>query len=38
MSATGEATGFAAMYAIENDLSPAQIPGQVLRERMQEYL
>lgn len=38
MSATGEATGFAAMYAIENGLSPAQIPGEILRERMQEYL
>ena len=38
MSATGEAAGFAAMYAIKNDCGLTQIPATTLRERMKEYL
>ena len=38
MSATGEAAGFAAMYALRNHISLTDIPPQILRERMKEYL
>ena len=38
MSATGEATGFGAMYAIKHNICPTQIPPAILKERMQEYL
>ena len=38
MGATGEAAGFAAMYAISNGVSLADVPAEVLRERMKEYL
>ena len=38
MSATGEATGFAAMYAIKNCCPLSQVPANILRERMKEYL
>ena len=38
MSATGEAAGFAAMYAIKNNCPLPQIPADILRERMKEYL
>lgn len=38
MSATGEATGYAAMYAIRNNVSLLDVPAAALRERMKEYL
>jgi len=38
MGATGEAAGFAAMYAIKNNCSLADVPPEKLRERMKEYL
>ena len=38
MSATGEAAGFAAMYALQHQIALPQVPGDVLRARMAEYL
>ena len=38
MGATGEAAGFAAMYAIKNSCALSQVPAKILRERMKEYL
>ena len=38
MGATGEAAGFAAMYAIKNNCALQNVPSAVLRERMKEYL
>jgi len=38
MAATGEAAGFAVMYALRHSVTPEEVPGDVLRERMREYL
>lgn len=38
MGATGEAAGFAAVYALQNQLPLPQVPSHVLKERMVEYL
>ena len=38
MGATGEAAGFAAMYAIKNNCPLPQVSAPALRERMKEYL
>lgn len=38
MSATGEAAGFAAMYAIKAGCALTEVPATVLRDRMKEYL
>lgn len=38
MGATGEAAGFAAMYAISHQTPLTEVPATLLRERMREYL
>ena len=38
MGATGEAAGFAAMYAIKSDCTLPNVPSPILRQRMTEYL
>lgn len=38
MGATGEAAGFAAMYAIKNGCALTEVPAGRIRERMNEYL
>ena len=38
MGATGEAAGFAAIYALRYGLKLEDVPSAVLRQRMQEYL
>ncbi|MBO4412308.1 MAG: FAD-dependent oxidoreductase [Lachnospiraceae bacterium] len=38
MSATGEAAGFAAMWAVRNRVPLTEVPAESLRERMKDYL
>lgn len=38
MGATGEAAGFAAAYALRNDVALEAVPAAALRQRMKEYL
>lgn len=38
MAATGEAAGFAAIYALQHSCTPEEVPSSILRQRMKEYL